>query len=331
MACISLSTGARVALMLSASIAAFAATAPAAAQDKAEPDTTKQTGDQKPSSAPSDEILVTGSRVGRSTFETPNPVTVLNSKDVENLGLNNVGEAVKELPQNSNFFSGNNVGAGNFNVGAQLVNLRGLNPFFGTRTLTLIDTQRVVSTTAGGGVDITLVPSMLVGRVETVTGGGSAVYGSDAVAGVVNVILDKSLEGFKAQADFSRTTHGDGNDWHASAAYGTGFADGRGHFIAGVEYQNTAAIGDCAKVRDWCAKSYGEFTNNDYATPGAPGYGQPHYVIGPNATIAYSSATGALTPCLMFGGGACIYVPAVTGPTVPDPHTRQRSSIRLKR
>ena len=316
MACISLSTGARVALMLSASIAAFAATAPAAAQDKAEPDTTKQTGDQKPSSAPSDEILVTGSRVGRSTFETPNPVTVLNSKDVENLGLNNVGEAVKELPQNSNFFSGNNVGAGNFNVGAQLVNLRGLNPFFGTRTLTLIDTQRVVSTTAGGGVDITLVPSMLVGRVETVTGGGSAVYGSDAVAGVVNVILDKSLEGFKAQADFSRTTHGDGNDWHASAAYGTGFADGRGHFIAGVEYQNTAAIGDCAKVRDWCAKSYGEFTNNDYATPGAPGYGQPHYVIGPNATIAYSSATGALTPCLVFSGGACIYVPAVTGPTV---------------
>ena len=172
-----------------------------------------------------DEIIVTGSRVGRSTFETPNPVTVLNSEDIEDLGLNNVAEVVKQLPQNSNFFSANNVGLGNFNVGAQLVNLRGLNPFFGTRTLTLIDTRRVVPTTAGGGVDITLVPSMLVGRTETVTGGASAVYGSDAIAGVVNVILDKKLEGFKAQADFSQTTHGDGDDWHAAAAYGTGFAD----------------------------------------------------------------------------------------------------------
>src|SRR6187399_1223159 len=264
-----------------------------------------------------DEIIVTGSRVGRSTFDTPNPVTVLDSEDIEDLGLNNVAEVVKQLPQNSNFFSANNVGLGNFNVGAQLVNLRGLNPFFGTRTLTLIDTRRVVPTTAGGGVDITLVPSMLVGRTETVTGGASAVYGSDALAGVVNVILDKSLEGFKAQVDYSATTHGDGDDWHAAAAYGTKFADGRGHFIVGAEYQNTASIGNCSQVRDWCAQQYSTFNNTEYATPGAPGYGQPHYVIGPNATISYSSSTGALSPCLFFvpGAGFCAYAPAVTGPT----------------
>ncbi|MBO9711246.1 MAG: TonB-dependent receptor, partial [Caulobacter sp.] len=184
--------------------------------------------------------------------------------------------------------------------------------------LTLIDTKRVVATTAGGGVDVTLVPSMLVGRTETVTGGASAVYGSDAIAGVVNIILDKSLEGFKAQADYSVTTHGDGDDWHAAAAYGTGFADGRGHVIVGAEYQNTSAIGNCAEVRSWCAKGYSTFNNTEYATPGAPGYGQPHYVIGPNATIAYSSSTGALSPCLFFvpGAGFCAYVPAVTGPTL---------------
>ncbi len=262
------------------------------------------------------QIIVTGSRVTRSTFETPNPVTVLNSEDIESLGLNNVAEVVKQLPQNSNFFSANNVGLGNFNVGAQLVNLRGLNPFFGTRTLTLIDTRRVVSTTAGGGVDITLVPSMLVGRTETVTGGASAVYGSDAVAGVVNVILDKQLDGFKAQADFSRTTHGDGDDWHGAAAYGTGFAGGRGHFIVGAEYQNSQAIGNCSEVRDWCASSYSLFNNTDYNTPGAPGFGRPHYVLGPDATIAFSSSTGVLSPCLFFvpGAGFCGYVPAVTGP-----------------
>jgi outer membrane receptor protein involved in Fe transport len=301
--------------MLSAAIAAIAVTLPAAAQDEAQEESQQQ-------SAPSDEssenqIFVTGSRVRRSTFETPNPTTVLNAEDIEDLGLNNVGEVVKQLPQNSNFFAANNVGMGNFNVGAQLVNLRGLNPFFGTRTLTLIDTRRVVSTTAGGGVDITLVPSMLVGRTETVTGGASAVYGSDAIAGVVNVILDKSLEGVKAQADISATTHGDGEDWHVAAAYGTGFAGGRGHFIVGAEYQDSAPIGDCATERDWCAQGYALFNNTDYATPGAPGYGQPHYVLGPNATIAYSSSTGALSPCLFFvpGAGFCGYVPAVTGPT----------------
>jgi outer membrane receptor protein involved in Fe transport len=283
--------------------------ATAAAQDTPSDETASEDPDQQ--------ILVTGSRVSRSTFETPNPVTVLNSEDIENLGLINVAEVVKQLPQNSNFFSANNVGLGNFNVGAQLVNLRGLNPFFGTRTLTLIDTRRVVPTTAGGGVDITLVPSMLVGRTETVTGGASAVYGSDAIAGVVNVILDKSLEGFKAQADFSRTTHGDGDDWHAAAAYGTSFADGRGHFIVGAEYQKTDAIGNCSEVRDWCADQYSLFNNTQYATPNTPGYGQPHYVIGPNATFSYSSSTGALTPCLFFvpGAGFCAYVPGVTGPT----------------
>jgi len=313
---ISPSMGARTSLMLSASFAAFAVAVPTMAQDTGAQAETQQ--QSVPSAASSEnEILVTGSRVGRSTFETPNPVTVLDAEDIEDLGLINVAEVVKQLPQNSNFFSANNVGFGNFNVGAQLVNLRGLNPFFGTRTLTLIDTRRVVATTAGGGVDITLVPSMLVGRTETVTGGASAVYGSDAVAGVVNVILDKSLEGFKAQADFSRTTHGDGNDWHAAAAYGTSFADGRGHFIIGAEYQNTDSIGNCSEVRDWCADQYAVFNNANYATPGAPGYGQPHYVIGPNATIPYSSSTGALSPCLFFvpGPGFCGYVPGVTGPT----------------
>jgi len=285
--------------------------ATATAQDQDEETSTSAAADDD------SEIIVTGSRVGRSTFDTPNPVTVLNSEDIEDLGLNNVGEVVKQLPQNSNFFSANNVGLGNFNVGAQLVNLRGLNPFFGTRTLTLIDTRRVVPTTAGGGVDITLVPSMLVGRTETVTGGASAVYGSDAIAGVVNVILDKSLEGFKAQADFSQTTHGDGDDWHAAAAWGTGFADGRGHFIVGAEYQNTSSIGNCSEVRDWCAAQYSTFNNTEYATPGTPGFGQPHYVIGPNATISYSSSTGALSPCAFFvpGAGFCAYVPAATGPT----------------
>ena len=247
------------------------------------------------------EIVVTGSRIGRSTFTTPSPVTVLNEKDIANLGITNVGEVLGELPANSNFFAANNVGLGNFNVGAQLANLRGLNPFFGTRTLTLVDTERFVEQATGGGVDVTLIPSMLVARTEVVTGGGSALYGSDAVAGVVNIILDKKLDGFKGQADYGQTYYHDGGDPHFSVAYGTDLGE-RAHIIGGVEFENSEDIGICAQVRDWCATNEALYTNPDYATNG-----QPHYIIGPNGTLANQSLTGVLTPCTV-PLGVCIPV-----------------------
>ncbi|MEO6389305.1 MAG: TonB-dependent receptor [Croceibacterium sp.] len=243
------------------------------------------------------EIIVTGSRVGKSTFDEASPVTVLDAKTIDSLNLNNVGEVVAQLPSNSNFFAPNNVGLGNFNVGAQLVNLRGLNPFFGTRTLTLVDTKRVVPTTTGGGVDITLMPSMLVQRTETVTGGASALYGSDAIAGVVNIILDTKLDGLKGQADFSQTWRGDGTDKHISAAYGTGFANDRGHFVAGVEYDNQDAIGVCSEARGWCGANYNIVTNNAYLSNG-----DPHYIISPNTYLADTSLTGVLVPCISAKG-----------------------------
>jgi iron complex outermembrane recepter protein len=253
--------------------------------------------------APVQEVVVTGSRIARSTFTTPNPVTVLDSRDINNLNLTNVGQVLGELPANSNFFAANNVGLGNFNVGAQLANLRGLNPFFGTRTLTLIDTERVVPQATGGGVDVTLIPSMLVASTETVTGGASAVYGSDAVAGVVNIILDKKLNGFKGQVDYGQTSHHDGGDAHVSLGYGSDLGD-RAHFIIGAEYENSEDIGLCSQVRDWCKSSNALYTNTLYAgapaTATAPAIapnGMPHYIIGPNGTLPNQSRTGVLTPC----------------------------------
>jgi iron complex outermembrane receptor protein len=111
---------------------------------------------------PAEEILVTGSRVSRSGFDSSQPLTTIDSQQIANLGLVNVGDVIRTLPQNTPFFTETNVGIGNFNVGAQLANLRGLNPFFGTRTLTLVNTRRVVPTTEGGAVDLTLIPSMMV-------------------------------------------------------------------------------------------------------------------------------------------------------------------------
>src|SRR6187399_1096035 len=139
---------------------------------------------------PKEEIIVTGSRVSQSGFDSAQPLTTIDANQIQNLGIVNTGDVLRTLPQNTPFFTETNVGIGNFNVGAQLANLRGLNPFFGTRTLTLIDTRRVVPTTEGGAVDLTLIPSMLVERTEVVTGGASAQYGSDAIAGVVNLILN---------------------------------------------------------------------------------------------------------------------------------------------
>src|SRR6185503_11056726 len=237
-----------------------------------------------------EEIIVTGARVSRSGFDSSQPLTTIDAQQIENLGLVNVGDVVRTPPQNTPFFTETNVGIGNFNVGAQLANLRGLNPFFGTRTLTLIDTRRVVPTTEGGAVDLTLIPSMLVERTEVVTGGASAQYGSDAIAGVVNVILNKDLEGVKAQIDYGQTAEGDGGDTHASFAWGTAFGDdGRGHVIAGLEYQKQDRIGPCSYTRDWCGEGWGIANRAGVA-------GQPNFVIAPDAKQT-TSQYGVIQSC----------------------------------
>jgi outer membrane receptor protein involved in Fe transport len=239
-----------------------------------------------------EEVIVTGSRVSRSGFDSPQPVTAINAEQIENLGLVNVGDIARTMPQNTPFFSETNVGVGNFNVGAQLANLRGLNPFFGTRTLTLVDTRRVVPNSEGSSVDLTLIPSALVERVDVVTGGASAAYGSDAIAGVVNVILNKDLDGFKAQVDFGQTTESDGDDTHASFGFGMPFGDGdRGHMLIGGEFQQQDPIGPCVTFRDWCAESWATHTNPGFAA----GNGLPNFVVAPNSKLP-TTETGLFQP-----------------------------------
>ncbi len=247
-----------------------------------------------------EEIVVTGSRVRQTGFDSPQPVTVIDSSTIQDLGIVNTGDVLRQMPQNTAFFTETNVGIGNFNVGSQLANLRGLNPFFGTRTLTLVDTRRVVPTSEGGAIDLTLIPSMLIGRTEVVTGGASAAYGSDAIAGVVNVILDTKLDGFKAQLDYGETTNSDGGDTHGAVAFGSGFAKDKGHFIVGAEYQNQDAIGPCANTRDWCKESWSVGTNGGFNTPAGVGNGLPNFVVAPNAKFPVSD-TGLMTA---FGGVA---------------------------
>jgi len=249
------------------------------------------------------DIIVTGSRLAKNGQDAPSPVTVIGGEEIEQLSLTSAAEVLQELPQNSAFTGTQNVGAGNFNIGASLANLRGLNPFFGTRTLTLVNTRRYVPTTNTGAVDLNSVPSVLIQRIETVTGGGSAVYGSEAIAGVVNIILDTRLEGIKAQADYGLTSRGDGGEAHLAAAYGTSFAGARGRLVIGAEYNKADRI-DCDSSRKTCADNYNVFVNPGYATNG-----QPHYVIGkgsrqfnsnnglfPYLALQFNEAGTALTP-----------------------------------
>lgn len=260
--------------------------------------------------ADDDQIVVTGSRLARSTFDTPQPVTVLGAEELEQVQVTNIGEAVSDIPafRPSNNPSTN--GFGSFNVGAQIVNLRGLGV---TRNLVLVDGRRFAPTTREGSVDLNFIPSTLVSRVEVVTGGASAAYGSDALAGVVNVILDTRLEGFKAQIDYGLAEEGDGENLHAGVAFGTSLFGGRGHFVIGGEYSDQQGVGNCF-TRDWCRVG-GVVTNNGYATNG--GNGLPQFVrsddnagwfltpsgvvsrannaTGIGAAIANSRGTGAIT------------------------------------
>jgi iron complex outermembrane receptor protein len=198
-----------------------------------------------------EQVVVTGSRLATSGFSSPTPVTVLGADAIEELGITNIGAGANQLPAFRATTTPTTNGFGSFNVGAQIVNLRGLGV---TRNLVLVDGRRFAPVTREGTVDLNLVPSGLVERLEVVTGGASAAYGSDAVAGAVNVILDKDLTGIKAQADYGVTGEGDGQNYHLSLAGGASFAGGRGHFILGGEYAKQDGIGDCF-TRSYCTNS----------------------------------------------------------------------------
>lgn len=259
--------------------------APAAAQESA------PEAEAAPAEA-GQEIIVTGSRLARTTFDTPNPVTVLGGEDFDRLQVTNVGEGVAELPSFRPSNSPSTNGFGSFNVGAQIVNLRGLGV---TRNLVLVDGRRFAPTTREGSVDLNFVPSILVSRVEVVTGGASAAYGSDALAGVVNVILDTRLEGLKAQLDYGIAEEGDGENLHAGLAYGSAFAAGRGHFVVGGEYSDQKLVGNCF-TRDWCDVG-AVVTNPGFAaTATAPnGNGLPQYVRSDNNAGFFFNPAGVVS------------------------------------
>ena len=225
-------------------LAASCLTAPAFAQDQeADPAPVETQSDD------GDDILVTGTRIMRDGFQAPTPVTVLTSEDIENSSpTNNIADFVNQLPVLAASVrpSNSRLDLSNGQAGINALNLRSLGT---VRTLVLLDGRRSVGSTANGVVDINTIPQSLIERVEVVTGGASAAYGSDAVAGVTNFVLNKAYNGLKISSDIGITDKGDGFNYSAEIAGGFGFADGRGRLIVAAEIAHTDGIFQVD--RDW--------------------------------------------------------------------------------
>lgn len=240
-----------------------------------------------------EEITVTGSRIKRTNdFNTPTPTTVIDTSAMESVGVVNIGQTLQLTPANASTFTPANTGNSNFFTGAYIPDLRGLNPYFGSRTLTLIDGQRFVQTEQGDQLDLNFIPQILVQRVDVVTGGASAAYGSGAIAGVENVILDNKLEGGKVNGDFFQTSHSDARDHHFGAAYGHSLFDGKFHFTLGGEVERQNQLG-CEDVRVWCSRNQGVYpAPNPYASQVAAGYSPPTYWAQGSGLRNYNSPYG---------------------------------------
>ncbi|MEO6388632.1 MAG: TonB-dependent receptor plug domain-containing protein, partial [Croceibacterium sp.] len=190
-------------------------------------------------------IVVTGSRLVTSGVDSPVPVTALQAEELDAMDPVSLIASVSQLPQfygnqtpnNSNFFLRG--GTGN-------LNLRGLGA---NRTLTLLNGRRVPATSAFGGVDINLFPEAMIRGIETVTGGASAVYGTDAVAGVVNFLIDTKFEGVAADLQFGTTDRGDANNYDAKLAFGLALGD-RGHLLVSASHAKQDGVHHITS-RDW--------------------------------------------------------------------------------
>src|SRR5690606_12755552 len=176
---------------------------------------------------------------------SPVPVTSVGSEELEAMDPGSLISSVSQLPQ---FYGNSTPNNSNFFVrgGTGNLNLRGLGA---NRTLTLLNGRRVPSTSAFGGVDINLFPEAMISGIETVTGGASAAYGTDAVAGVVNFLLNTDFEGIEAGLQGGITERGDGENYEAKLAFGTRIGD-RGHLLVAGSRAEQDGI-HALTSRDW--------------------------------------------------------------------------------
>lgn len=278
------------------------------------------------------EIVVTGSSIKRADAETPSPVQIIDAEQLKQSGYTSIAQVLSNVTANgqgtlSQGFSGA------FAAGAQAVSLRGLNT---SATLVLIDGHRVAPNSMFDDgqrsfVDIGNIPFDSIERVEVLKDGASAQYGSDAMAGVVNVILKKNFTGTTINAEGGSTTEGGGTTAHASLASGVGDlnSDGYNAYID-LEYRHENPITNASRFGDgsWTNLNYSVYGNGGFNwTPGVPNPARPLPTI-PGSLYLYNPAAGSPSaantefisgPCNSFAklsSGGCAYKP--TGDIQPE-------------
>jgi outer membrane receptor protein involved in Fe transport len=242
------------------------------------------------------EIVVTGTRLAAG-FSAPTPVTSVSAEQLAQISPNDVATALAQAPALSDTIlssqAGSASGAAGTN-GQSLLNLRGLGV---NRTLVLLDGQRLGTTNVQDSVDINMIPQSLLKRVDLVTGGASASYGSDAVAGVVNFVLDTTYRGFKADAGMGTTTYGDAGNGNLVLAFGSALGDS-GRLIAGASLFKQGGIGLPPTKRNWNDNPFVGYPN---PTAGA----LPTFLIVPDARSSNGTYGGLITAVQGCTTAAC--------------------------
>lgn len=208
---------------------------------------------------------MTGSRIARPNLESAVPIASIGGTEFTSEGNSNVGEVLNELPQLRSTFSQQNPGLGIGIAGLNLLDLRGLGT---SRTLVLVNGRRHVPADILNNAvspDINTIPADLIDRVDIVTGGNSAIYGSDAIAGVVNFVLRKNYDGLQMRVNAGITEGGWAGNQYVSAMWGKNFADGRANITLHGEYSHQDRV--FASDIDWI-KSNDGFATTDLDTSG---------------------------------------------------------------
>jgi outer membrane receptor protein involved in Fe transport len=247
------------------------------------------------------DIVVTGSRIMINGNQLPTPVTVVSPENIARTSPTNVADALNKLPAFALSRSAATTNNASDNFSGNFLNLRG----FGiNRNLVLLDGHRVAPSSYTGAVDTNILPQQLMQRIDVVTGGASAVYGSDAVSGVINFVLDNKFNGLKALAQSGISDRGDSFSWRAGATYGTNLFGGRGHFEASYEHFR----------QDGLLSQERRIGRDDYVLAGNGSTASPYHLITNARSVGLFSTNGVNVAGSGPFAGQVFVAPGVFGP-----------------
>jgi outer membrane receptor protein involved in Fe transport len=253
---------------------------------------------------PVEEVVVTGSRIASRNLDAPTPVTELSGEELLKTSVVSVGDILNDLPSMRGTFTSANSTRFIGTAGVNFLDLRGLGS---ERTLVLQNGRRHVSGTDGSlQVDTNMIPVDLIERVDVVTGGASSIYGSDAVAGVVNFVLRQNFEGFRANVQHGLSGESDNDNSFASFTAGRNFAEGRGNIAASVEWAKEDAFSQADRDE---TRQRQLFIVQSADPTGVNSDGNPDRIFVTDVHSIHLTEGGSFIPAFQAGAAA---VPAAT-------------------